>query len=350
MRIGKPKSKRPPRAIDLFSGCGGLTLGLERAGFKVLAAVEMDGGAAKTYRANHPEVLLKEIDIQDLGAETLRKELGLVPGELDLLAGCPPCQGFSVLRTRNGGKRNRDARNTLVREMLRFVRVFRPKAFMMENVPRLLDRPLFLELCRGLQRLGYRTQFDIKDAAQYGVPQRRRRLILLAGRGFFIPFAKEARYRRTVREAISQLKNPQASRDPLHSLPEKPRSDRVMRLIRDIPRDGGSRGDLPYNRQLRCHRSTDGFKDIYGRMPWDDVAPTITGGCFNPSKGRFLHPEKNRAITMREAALLQGFPRSYTFDTSVGKEALALMIGNALPPEFVRRHAVEVARTLAERE
>jgi DNA (cytosine-5)-methyltransferase 1 len=350
MRNGKHKSKRLPLAIDLFSGCGGLTLGLERAGFKVLAAVEKDSGAASTYRANHPGVLLKETDIQELRAETLRKELKLERGELDLLAGCPPCQGFSVLRTRNGGKRNRDARNTLVGEMLRFVRVFRPKAFMMENVPRLSDRPLFFELCRGLQRLGYRAQFDVKDAAHYGVPQRRRRLILLAGRGFSVPFAKEARYRRTVRQTIGQLKSPQASRDAVHSLPEKVRSERIARLIQDIPKDGGSRTDLPENRQLRCHRATDGFKDIYGRMSWDDVAPTITGGCFNPSKGRFLHPDKNRAITMREAALLQGFPRSYVFDASVGKQALALMIGNALPPEFVRRHAAEVARKLADRE
>jgi DNA (cytosine-5)-methyltransferase 1 len=124
-------------------------------------------------------------------------------------------------------------------------------------------------------------------------------------------------------------------------LPEK-RAGTVLKLIRDIPKDGGSRGDLPRARQLRCHKKSDGFSDIYGRMAWKKVAPTITSGCFNPSKGRFLHPESDRAITMREAALLQGFPRDYSFALSYGKQAIALMIGNALPPEFIRRHALEI--------
>jgi DNA (cytosine-5)-methyltransferase 1 len=127
---------------------------------------------------------------------------------------------------------------------------------------------------------------------------------------------------------------------------ENERSPKVRKLIADIPKDGGSRGDLPKRRQLQCHKKNDGFHDVYGRMAWDDVAPTITSGCFNPSKGRFLHPEQDRAITMREAALLQGFPRSYFFDATIGKSALALMIGNALPPEFIRRHAVEIRSAL----
>lgn len=118
-------------------------------------------------------------------------------------------------------------------------------------------------------------------------------------------------------------------------------------MIRDIPKDGGSRTDLPRDRQLDCHKDCDGFRDIYGRMAWDKVAPTITGGCFNPSKGRFLHPEQNRAITLREAALLQTFPRRYHFDLSSGKEAAALMIGNALPPEFIRRQANQVRKAIA---
>ena len=103
---------------------------------------------------------------------------------------------------------------------------------------------------------------------------------------------------------------------------------------------------MPLSRQLDCHRRCDGFKDIYGRMAWDDVAPTITGGCFNPSRGRFLHPQQNRAITLREAAVLQTFPRRYRFILSHGKQSIALMIGNAFPPEATRRHAVEVARAL----
>jgi DNA (cytosine-5)-methyltransferase 1 len=330
------------RAIDLFAGCGGLTLGLKQAGFSVVAAVEIAPAAADIYRKNHGEVDLKVSDIRKISAAGMMKQLQLKPGELDLLAGCPPCQGFSTLRTRNGANRNRDKRNNLVGEMLRFARAFRPKAIMMENVPRLIHHKPFKDLCAGLKRLNYQISFEIKDAAKFGVPQRRRRLILIASRDFDVPSAPEMRRPRTVRTAIGRLTPPNRSRDPLHSMPTSSHSAKVLRLIRDIPKDGGSRGDLPMSRQLECHKNSDGFKDVYGRMAWEKVAPTITSGCFNPSKGRFLHPQEDRAITMREAALLQSFPRSYYFDATAGKETIALMIGNALPPEFIRRHALEI--------
>jgi len=118
----------------------------------------------------------------------------------------------------------------------------------------------------------------------------------------------------------------------------------VRGLIRLIPKNGGSRTDLKFAAQLKCHRKCDGFHDVYGRMAWDDVAPTITGGCFNPSKGRFLHPVRHRAITLREAALLQTFPPTYFFSLKRGKSNAAQMIGNALPPEFIRRHAQSIAK------
>jgi len=346
--VQKKKPIFRPCAIDLFSGCGGLSLGLKQAGFDVLSAVEIDAAAARTYRANHRDVTLEHTDIRKLSAAGLRRRLKLRPGQLDLLAGCPPCQGFSSLRTRNGANQNRDARNGLVQDMLRFVRAFRPKTVMMENVPMLVRHKPFKDFCDGLRLLGYRIAFEVKDAARYGVPQRRRRLILLASRGFDISFAAEARQARTVRGTIGNLPKPGRGNDALHNLPEKRRTEKVQKLIRDIPKNGGSRTDLPKSRQLQCHKDSDGFRDVYGRMAWDVVAPTITSGCFNPSKGRFLHPQQNRAITMREAALLQGFPPRYVFDLSAGKEAIALMIGNALPPEFIRRHAIEIQRALRE--
>jgi DNA (cytosine-5)-methyltransferase 1 len=284
-----------------------------------------------------------------VSASAIGKKLGLTPGSLGLLAGCPPCQGFSTLRTNNGAVRNRDKRNDLVREMLRFVRALRPRAIMMENVPGLAGYGPFKNLCKQLRRMGYRVSFGVRDAARFGVPQRRKRLILLAGKGFDIPFAEEADAIRTVRDVIGMMPDPTRTDDALHRLPEK-RSRKVQELIRDIPKDGGSRRDLPKSRQLQCHRNSSGFGDIYGRMAWDSVAPTITSGCFNPSKGRFLHPQKNRTISMREAAMLQSFPREYAFDTSAGKQAVALMIGNALPPEFVRRHAVKVLSSLKEQD
>lgn len=336
---------KKPTAIDLFSGCGGLTLGLRQAGFRVVGAVEIDSLASKTYKVNHRNVHLWQQDISTLSVSKVKTALGLRSGQLDLLAGCPPCQGFSSLRTRNGAKQNRDRRNNLIREMLRFVRRLRPKAVMMENVPGLRSHVQFRDFCRGLRKLGYKVDWDIKDAARYGVPQRRRRLILLAGQTTNIPFAEEASRLRTVRQAIGRMATAGRSGDPLHDLKEK-RKPRILDLIRDIPKNGGSRLDLPEDRQLDCHKKFDGFKDIYGRMAWSEVAPTITSGCFNPSKGRFLHPEENRAITMREAAILQSFPRTYWFPSDAGKQAVALMIGNALPPELIRRHGLFVRNYL----
>jgi DNA (cytosine-5)-methyltransferase 1 len=185
----------------------------------------------------------------------------------------------------------------------------------------------------------------VLDAADFGVPQRRRRFVLLAGRKTEIAFARPARHKVVVSDAIGKL-SARARNHPLHRYEER-RSEKVMQLIKRIPPDGGSRSSLGKENQLQCHKDFDGFKDIYGRMAWNKVAPTITTGCFNPSKGRFLHPTLNRAITLREAALLQSFPLSYSFSLEKGRIAVAEMIGNALPPEFIRRHALQVLRTLA---
>lgn len=218
-------------AIDLFSGCGGLTLGLKRAGFGVVAAIESDQLAATTYKSNHPHVRVFESDIRKVRPRGLMKELGLKPGQLDLLAGCPPCQGFSVLRTRNGATRPRDKRNGLISEMLRFARALRPKSIMVENVPGLSEHQSFRDFCRDLRRLGYIVEWDIKDASHYGVPQRRKRLILVAGQGFDIPFANKSTTTKTVRSAIGHLAPTHKSRDRLHSRPQN-RSDKVVKLIR----------------------------------------------------------------------------------------------------------------------
>ena len=337
-----------PKAIDVFSGCGGLTLGLKRAGFDVVGAVEIDSLTADTYRVNHPEVHLWEEDVHDLTAPKILKALNLKRGELDLLAGCPPCQGFSAMRRLNGGRYVRDKQNDLVFDFLRLVRGLRPKAIMMENVPGLKDNARLPKLKAALKRLGYSVNTAVKDAQHYGVPQRRRRFILLAGQGEKIPFAATVRRTRTVREAFAKLGKSRAKRDLLHNVPEV-RSEKVKQLIRRIPKNGGSRLDMGAEHQLQCHRKCDGFKDVYGRMAWDDVSPTITGGCCNPSKGRFLHPTKNRAITLREAALLQTFPPDYFFSLKRGKFPAAQMIGNALPPEFIRRHARRIWEILLKR-
>jgi DNA (cytosine-5)-methyltransferase 1 len=335
-------------AVDLFSGCGGLTTGLKKARFGVLGAVDNDPTSVTTYEANHPEVRVWRRDITRLSASAVRRELGLRPGRLDVLAGCPPCQAFSALRTRNGALVVRHKDKDLLFQFLRFVKALKPKVVMVENVPGLAADKRTVRFCAMLARLGYESEFRVLDAAQYGVPQRRRRMILLASRMKSVSFATERRTRLTVRDAIEGLPEPGNTGDSIHDLPET-RTKRMRDRIRNTPPNGGSRVAWPKKLRLRCHDDCTGFNDVYGRMSWDDVAPTITTGCFNPSKGRFLHPVEDRAISLREAALLQGFPKRYKFPKTTGKCAVAMMIGNALPPPFIAAHARSIRAALTRR-
>jgi DNA (cytosine-5)-methyltransferase 1 len=338
-------------AIDLFSGCGGLSLGLKRAGFRVIAAIDNDALACATYRANHKRTRVIETDIRDPAAspEALMQDLGLRPGDLSLLAGCPPCQGFSSLRTLNGGKDIDDPMNDLLFEVVRYVNVLQPRAIMIENVPGLAADPRIEAFRRCLDAAGYRSTYRVFDAADYGTPQRRRRMIFLALRDHQPVFADPIRRKRTVRQTIAALPPPGTTADPAHDYLVR-HAPHVVELIRRVPRDGGSRKSLGARSQLVCHRKCDGFFDVYGRMAWKRPAPTITGGCINPSKGRFVHPEQDRAITLREAAMLQGFPKTYHFDVSKGRYPTAQLIGNAFPPKFAEHHARRIRAILESRD
>ena len=326
-------------AIDLFSGLGGTSLGLQRAGFRVVAAVESHELAAESYRLNMEGVHVWERDIRKVPARAVMERAALARGELALLAACPPCQGFSALRTLNGSRRIEDHRNGLLCDVTRFVRVLKPMTVLAENVPGLARNAVFDQFIDNLHELGYERRHEVVDVSQYGVPQRRRRLLIVASRLGNPPVGERCQQRMTVRKALTGLPAVGSTGDVLHDAPER-RTERIAAMIRLVPPDGGSRRDLGEEHQLDCHARTDGFKDIYGRMAWESVAPTITGGCINPSKGRFLHPEEHRAITLREAALLQSFPPDYQLSLRRGRYAAAELIGNALPPEFVRRHAL----------
>ncbi|WMT16988.1 DNA cytosine methyltransferase [Serratia fonticola] len=337
------------RAIDLFCGAGGLTVGLKQAGFDVVSAIEKEEIVAKTYNINHPDVALYTGDIKLISPEGMMTALGLKPGELELLAGCPPCQGFSTLRTRNKNASVEDVRNDLIFSFLEYVVMFLPKVVMLENVPALAKDYRINVFCDELKKLGYYVNEDsvaIEDASYFGVPQRRRRMVLLASRLGYLSRAEKNKTKITVRDAIGNLPLPHLSEDSLHNIKEN-RTEKVKNIISLVPKDGGSRSDLPYEYWLPCHKKyPGGFKDVYGRMKWDSVSPTITSGCTNPSKGRFLHPTQDRAITLREAALLQTFPSDYYFPVNHGKDRAALMIGNALPPEFIKRHAEVIKKHL----
>ena len=337
------------KAIDVFCGAGGLTVGLKKAGFDVIAGVEISELAIETYSMNHREHKLYNKDIRELSPEMILSDLGLKKGELDLLAGCPPCQGFSTHRTRNRSASVDDFRNDLVFEFVRFVKAMLPKTIMIENVPGLAKDARMSQVEKDLMKLGYtfdKSTITVRDAADYGVPQRRKRMIMLASRFGLIEPPKKPSKRRTVREAISSIKKVGDSGDELHDIPVV-RSEKVKKMISLVPKDGGSRSDIPKKYWLPCHlKNPNSYRDVYGRMAWDAVAPTITGGCSQPSKGRYIHPEENRGITLREAALLQTFPINYKFSMAKGKSGVALMIGNALPPEFIRRQAKMVVKHL----
>jgi DNA (cytosine-5)-methyltransferase 1 len=346
------------KAIDLFCGCGGLTLGLKNAGYDVVGAIDNEPVAIKTYNKNHPNVKIWPTDIRELTGNIICKTLGLKKGELDLLAGCPPCQGFSTLSTLNGSKKadhERQKQNDLVFEFMRLVRELQPKAVMMENVPGLFKDERLTQILLELGELGYYNEREevvkVLNVADYGVPQRRRRMILMTTKVGRVNFANPLTRKKTVREAFEEanLLEPGKSGDELHDLPVK-RTEAMIARIKAVPLDGGSRMDLPIDQQCACHvkegKHKGMFRDVYGRMKWSDVSPTMTGGCNNPSKGRFIHPEEHRAITLREAALLQSFPIDYKFCLDRGRAGVALMIGNALPPEFIRVQANQIRVTL----
>ena len=277
---------KKPRAVDLFAGCGGLTAGLKRAGFEIVSAVEVDERTASTYLSNHPEVKLLQRDILSVTAEEL---LPKDRGSIDLVVGCPPCQGFSRVRRRNRPEASPDDRNDLVHEFGRLVEGLAPAAVFMENVPGIERDARFHDFLGRLEQMGYKVAWEILELSDYGIPQRRKRVVVLAGKGFSIPMPRPCRKKRTVREAIGGLPPPRKSRNPLHR--QVTQHDALMlERISAVPKNGGSRCSWPEQLRLACHDRFTGFQDVYGRMAWDEPAPTITGGCINEGCGWFGLP------------------------------------------------------------
>lgn len=331
-----------PTAVDLFAGAGGATQGLIDAGFDVIGAVEFDTTAAQSYRLNHERTRLWERDIRQVSAAEVKRELELKTGELTLLKACPPCQGFSSLA--EGRIQGDDPRNDLVNHTVRFVRALRPRAVLVENVPGLGRDRRSGELLTALIRMGYNARAYHVNAVEFGVPQRRKRLIILALRGTRTPLPQsltttDPETPVTVREAFRQLEAEVPADDPLgvhRVLPEN-----VLRRVQAIP-VGGNRRDLPEHLQLDCHKKLDkekksGASGSYGRLHWDQPAPTMTTRCTTPACGPFLHPDEHRPITLREAAAIQTFPPDYKFAGTRG--AVERQIGNAVPVRMAAKIA-----------
>lgn len=374
------------KAIDLFSGCGGVSCGLTRAGFTVKAAVEIEKAAVQTYLSYPPlsNVNVLQKDIHEVSGTELLKAAKIRKNELYLLAGCPPCQNFSIQNPKNKHKSEAE-RGELLFEFLRIIEEIHPPFVLMENVPGITTKINANILCEFIQRLEnveapssmkYFVVKKVLNAADYGVPQSRRRFVLHAVRidiyerlkakkiMFVLPQATHNEKGTdglkkwvTVKEAIDDLPRLNAGqtykgKNVIYNHKCANLSDINIARMKYIRMHGGSRVALPEKMALDCHKKKNqngesflGHKDVYGIMDPDKPSPTITGGCLCYTKGRFGHYSQNRAISVREAARLQTFPDDFVFGDSLSKSAI--QIGNAVPVKLVEASAKEFAKSIA---
>jgi DNA (cytosine-5)-methyltransferase 1 len=332
------------RVIDAFCGAGGLSLGLTQAGLDVALAFDTDNRAISTYNRNSSHKCLN-LDANTISGAELLDAAGVRPGELAVLSGGPPCQGFSMQRRGD----DRDSRNDLLLRFLVWVEEIRPPFFLIENVSGLRGRRGRKHLdgiIRSAEELGYHCHVRLLNAADYGVPQVRNRLFivgeLLSDRRAFFNFPSATHPEgswATVRDAIGDLPHP-PSNGTEHPDWSNHRSDRLSERnqlrISHVPQ-GGGRADIPEELRLRCHEvhpDKAGHRYVYGRLSWDRPAGTITARFDSLTRGRFGHPAENRTISLREGARLQGFPDSFVFLGT--KVEVARQIGNAVPPPLAK--------------
>jgi len=320
-------------AADFFCGAGGLTSGLRNAGIEVVKGIDVDPSVKESYEKNNPGSIFLHYDIRKLSADEVMEGINR-KGKFLLLAGCAPCQPFTHFKK----KAKFDRRKSLMLHFARLIEKIKPELVLAENVPGFMKNPnrYRKEFLRILDKNGYEYVESIINAADYGVPQRRERYLIMASRigKVYLPQATHGEGRKpyvTVRKAIAKypplLAGQKSKLVPNHSCPTL--SPTNLQRIKSIPKNGGTRQSLPKKLKLRCHEDHRGHTDVYGRMSWDDLAPTLTCRCISLSNGRFGHPTQNRAISVREAAALQTFSDDYIF---YGMQTKAAMhVGNAVP-------------------
>ena len=336
--------------VDLFCGAGGLTHGFILEGVPVVAGIDLDPACRFPYEKNNDQARFVERDISKVTTDELKGLFG--DAELTILAGCAPCQPFSTYAQRYelDGK---DGKWGLLYQFARLAKGSMPDVITMENVPTVAKHEVFHDFVDTLKRLGYKVWFDVVDSSRYGVPQMRRRMVLLASKhgdiGIISPTHEKPK---TVRQAIGHLRplraGESAPRDKLHAASSM--SEKNLKRIK-VSKPGGTWRDWPDDLIADCHRSESGrtYPGVYGRMEWDKPAPTMTTQCYGFGNGRFGHPEQYRAISLREAAILQSFPRNYAFvpqDGEMSFTALGRLIGNAVPVNLGRAIARSINQHL----
>jgi DNA (cytosine-5)-methyltransferase 1 len=328
------------KAVDAFCGAGGLSLGLMKADFEIVYSFDNDKNCIETLKNNRKYFSheVKQVGVEDLLNGVLLKNISMTRGELDLLAGGPPCQGFSIQRTVGS---DIDSRNDLVHKYGDLILEVFPKVFLLENVASLGGKRGKVILSEFIQRMtesGYKCYQEVLNAQEYGVPQRRKRYIIIGTRndlGGVFQWPKKSSKFVTVREVIGKLPPPPTDGKDHPHFPGH-RADRLSSLNQQrlmAITAGQGRVDLPDHLLAECHRvsaNTIGHRNVYGRMAWDEVAPTITARFDSFTRGQFGHPDQVRSISLYEGSLLQTFPVDFKFIGT--KVQVASQIGNAVPP------------------
>ena len=325
------------KVVDFFCGCGGTSAGLEASGMDIVAGVDIDADALDTYKHNFPDAMIFNENIADLKFSGIEEAIGITNNNPVLFAACTPCQPFS---TQNRLKHDSDQRITLLDKFHKFVKHFQPDYILLENVPGIqtVKNGPFTQFLDFLESELYKFDFEVKNALDYGVPQSRKRLVLIASKEQEISLpdethgAKKTPYK-TLRDTISKYPKLEAGETcqvvKNHSCASL--QEITLNRLKHTP-EGGDRRQWPEEIMLKCHKNHLGHTDVYGRLRWDKPSVTLTTKCISISNGRFGHPDQDRALSVREAAALQTFDDNFIFigsTSSAGKQ-----VGNAVPVKF----------------
>ena len=349
----KGRKKMPVQIVDLFCGIGGLTRGLINSGLNVIAGFDIDPTCQYTYEhSNHVSYNIRNIrDIDGNQINNLYSD-----DATKILVGCAPCQPFSQLRSKYGEANTLDEKYDLLLEYGRIIREVHPQVLSMENVPQIENTSIFREFLNILDENGYEKDYHIIYCPDYGIPQTRRRFVLVASILGPISLIEPTHNRKDihVRDFIGNLPPIAAGEtdknDPLHRAAGL--SDLNLQRIRHS-RPGGTWRDWPINLRCNCHKKDSGqsYSSVYGRMTWGQIGPTITTQFYNYGTGRYGHPEQDRALSLREGALLQTFPRDYVFinpECNYSFNDIARQIGNAVPVRLGEVIGISISRHLTE--